>query len=57
MARADGWELHLFHVPKRSTTTCSSPTTAGYGSAVKFVAQAMRATTEDNRSLRASRTT
>jgi ATP-dependent phosphofructokinase / diphosphate-dependent phosphofructokinase len=52
MARADGWELHLFHVPKtidndlRVTDHCP-----GYGSAAKFVAQAMLGDNEDNRSL------
>ena len=52
MARADGWELHLFHVPKtidndlRVTDHCP-----GYGSAAKFVAHAMLGDNEDNRSL------
>ena len=52
MAREEGWELHLFHVPKtidndlRVTDHCP-----GYGSAAKFVAHAMMGDNEDNRSL------
>lgn len=52
MARADGYELHLFHVPKtidndlRVTDHCP-----GYPSAAKFVAQAVMGDNLDNRSL------
>ena len=52
MARSDGYELHLFHVPKtidndlRVTDHCP-----GYPSAAKFVAQAVMGDNLDNRSL------
>jgi len=52
LARADGYELHLFHVPKtidndlRVTDHCP-----GYPSAAKFVVQAMMGDNLDNRSL------
>jgi len=52
IAAAEGYEIHLFHVPKtidndlRATDHCP-----GYGSAAKFVAQAMMGDNQDNRSL------
>ena len=52
MAKDDGYELFVFHVPKtidndlRVTDHCP-----GYGSAAKFVAQAMMGDNLDNRSL------
>ena len=52
IAVAEGYELRLFHVPKtidndlRVTDHCP-----GYGSAAKFVAQAMMGDNQDNRSL------
>ncbi|MEX1025151.1 MAG: 6-phosphofructokinase [Planctomycetota bacterium] len=52
LAVADGYELRLFHVPKtidndlRVTDHCP-----GYGSAAKFVAQALLGDDQDNRSL------
>ncbi len=52
MARADGWELHLFHVPKTiDNDLLVTDHCPGYGSAAKFVAQAMMGDNEDNRSL------
>jgi 6-phosphofructokinase 1 len=52
IAVADGYDVHLFHVPKtidndlRATDHCP-----GYGSAARFVAQAMMGDNQDNRSL------
>ena len=52
IAAADGYDVHLFHVPKtidndlRGTDHCP-----GYGSAAKFVAQAFMGDNQDNRSL------
>ncbi len=52
IAAAEGYDVHLFHVPKtidndlRETDHCP-----GYGSAAKFVAQAIMGDNQDNRSL------
>jgi 6-phosphofructokinase 1 len=52
IAVAEGYDVHLFHVPKtidndlRATDHCP-----GYGSAARFVAQAMMGDNQDNRSL------
>jgi 6-phosphofructokinase 1 len=52
MAREEGWELHLFHVPKTiDNDLLVTDHCPGYGSAAKFVAQAMMGDNEDNRSL------
>jgi 6-phosphofructokinase len=52
IATAEGYDVHLFHVPKtidndlRATDHCP-----GYGSAARFVAQAVMGDNQDNRSL------
>jgi ATP-dependent phosphofructokinase / diphosphate-dependent phosphofructokinase len=52
IATAEAYDVHLFHVPKtidndlRATDHCP-----GYGSAAKFVAQALMGDNQDNRSL------
>jgi 6-phosphofructokinase 1 len=52
IAAAEGYDVHLFHVPKtidndlRATDHCP-----GYGSAARFVAQAIMGDNQDNRSL------
>ena len=52
MAREEGWELHLFHVPKTiDNDLLVTDHCPGYGSAAKFVTQALMGDNEDNRSL------
>lgn len=52
MAREEGWELHLFHVPKTiDNDLLVTDHCPGYGSAAKFVAHALMGDNEDNRSL------
>jgi len=52
-AEARGYELRLFHVPKTiDNDLAGQDHTPGYGSAARFVAQAMLGGDADNRSLR-----
>ncbi|MCP3915467.1 MAG: 6-phosphofructokinase [bacterium] len=52
VAVADGYELRLFHVPKTiDNDLCETDHCPGYGSAARFVAQALMGDNQDNKSL------